>query len=74
MDPLLMSAITEQIAGLRATATVFIRQRADALAAAEAAATQEAGATARADALQAALDALRAIITPTEPDQENENV
>lgn len=74
MDPLIEAVLTEQIAGLRASAGVFVRQRADALAAAEAAAVQEAGALARATEIQTALDRLRAEYPePEEPKDEAPN-
>lgn len=58
MHSLIAAVLAEQIAGLRASAGVFVRQRADALAAAEAASVAEAVALARADELQLALDEL----------------
>lgn len=70
MDPLIESILTEQIAGLRASAGVFVQQRAQALAAAENASVQEAGVNARADELQASLDALRSQFPPEEPVEE----
>ncbi|QGJ91605.1 hypothetical protein SEA_EKKO14_16 [Microbacterium phage Ekko14] len=64
---LIEDVLSEQIAALRASAGLFVRQRADALAAAEAAAVQAAGADARAAALQAELDAYRELLQPAEP-------
>lgn len=58
---LITDLLTEQIASLRASAAVYVQQRADALASAEAAAVQIVGATARAEQLQAALDDYRAL-------------
>ena len=58
LDPLIYSIVEEQIAGYRSSAALFTTKRADLLAQAQAAATDAAGATARADELQAALDAI----------------
>jgi len=66
---LIEDVLSEQIAALRASAGLFVRQRADALAAAEAAAVQAAGADARAAALQAELDAYRELLQPAEPNE-----
>ncbi|QKY79146.1 hypothetical protein SEA_HERNANDEZ44_16 [Microbacterium phage Hernandez44] len=63
---LIEDVLSEQIAALRASAGLFVRQRADALAAAEAAAVQAAGADARAAALQAELDAYRELLPAPE--------
>ena len=63
--------LTEQIAGLRASEAMYVKQRADALAAAEAATVHAGGAEARADELQAALDAYRELLQPApEPEAE----
>lgn len=71
MNPIIEAILTEQIAGLRASATTFVQQRAASLAAAQSASVQEGGATARADELQAALDAYRAEHpVPDEPVEE----
>lgn len=67
MTTLIEQILTEQIASLQATAGNCIRQRADALAAAEAASVQLAGANARAEQLHAALDEYRASLPPIEP-------
>lgn len=58
--PLIESVLSEQIAALQSSAATFTRQRAEALAAAESADVQRAGVLARAEQLQAELDALQA--------------
>jgi hypothetical protein len=65
---LIADVLAEQIAGLQASAAMFVQQRADALAAAAAAAVQSAGATARAAELQAALDTYQALIGAPDPE------
>ncbi|MDQ1113925.1 hypothetical protein QE418_003373 [Microbacterium testaceum] len=61
MDTKLIEAILEeQIAGLRQTASLYVQQRAEALAAAQQSQVAEAGVLARVASVQAALDALRA--------------
>jgi hypothetical protein len=64
---LITDVLAEQIAGLTASAAMFVQQRADALAAGSAAAVQAAGATARAAELQAALDTYQALIADPDP-------
>ena len=67
MTDLIHDLLTEQIASLHASEAMYIKQRADALAAAEAAAVHATGAAARADELQAALDAYHAAQPPELP-------
>jgi len=67
VNPIIEAIMTEQIAGLKASAGVFVQHRADALAAAQAAEVNEAGALARAAELQSALDQLRACFPEPEP-------
>lgn len=64
---LITEVLAEQIAGLEASAGIFVQQRADALAAAAAAAVQAAGAEARAADLQAALDTYQALTAAPDP-------
>lgn len=72
MDPIIEAIIVEQIAGLRASAGVYVQHRADALAAAQAAEVAESGALARAAELQSSLDALRSSLAPVEPEPVDE--
>ncbi|MFF0912006.1 hypothetical protein ACFWZW_15070, partial [Microbacterium enclense] len=65
---LIESVMQEQIAGLRASAAMFLQQRADALSQAQASETSAAGATARAEALEAALSDYLALSAPETPD------
>lgn len=70
MTNLIHDLLTEQIASLRASEAMYVKQRADALASAEAAAVHAAGAAARADQLQLALDEYHADQPGEQPEPE----
>ena len=66
MNPVIEAIIEEQIASLRSSESIFVQQRAEALASAQNLSTQEPGALTRVEELQDALDTLQAATAPSD--------